>query len=216
MNITEEILFENDGSGLWTMQVDFIEMIELMTLDDEELFNGINWEKGVDTIIDLKEFQDADWDISEMNTDVFKDMQVSMKLNSSKSIALLNMEYPFRSLEDLNRVLVDFNRDMSSEPTIQAGPLGAGGKFRRRKNKYFREAIALDLKSAPTNDDSDEIYNSFIGEIEMKSIYHFPKKIRKVNIKSAIIEGKTLTVVFKAEEIMNSGMIPPLEVKLKK
>lgn len=115
MNITEEIFFENDESGLWTMKVDFIKMIELLTMDDEELFKGINWKKGVDIIIDLKEFQDADWDISEMNTDALKNMQVNMNLNSDEEIAVLYMEYPFSTLEDLNRVLVDLNRDMSGE-----------------------------------------------------------------------------------------------------
>ena len=243
-NYTEEITFYPDGSGEFLMDYDMSEaMVSVKKIGGNEA--AYKKEKKVDSILYFKDILKAKSDsiskLPQAEQDDLKSLEsMMMRVQSNYETDVFNLGFgsTFKSISEFPEILKNidrakaFNTKGSSEFSKMDGTAVAQSVNEMLKHTHFSfdgkrfsralkagyepsdEAIAeLDKEMSMMGEEGEETLNAMTYTL----VYHFPKKIKSVSNKKAVIskDKKTLTLKQNYIAMIKNSELMTLKVVLK-
>ena len=157
--ITEEISFDANGSGVYATNMDMSALMEMMKTmaGEEELARG-GLDRAIDTVIPMKRIMEESKDMSAEYKSLYAAGTMALKMNIKENIFKADMKVPFNSFEQLQKL-------MSGS--------GSGGMSEMFKKIYGKDENA---SSSPSDQGLDELNAIFDVTVNNSEI---SKKLNK-------------------------------------
>jgi hypothetical protein len=177
--INEDIVINDNGTGTYSTRMDMSALIQMMQtmMGEEELAkSGLN--RSIDTLIRLKSVLDTAKNVSDEEKRLFSDGTLNLQLDMEKSVFKTNMQLPFKSLNDLQKIMMG------------SGNNTMGSVFR----EVFSQKDSAQNPAAPKNDGFDQINNIYDVKITRHEISRSLNKKRydSVMSKPEIMQAKQM------------------------
>ncbi|HRE52603.1 MAG TPA: hypothetical protein PK339_14350 [Flavitalea sp.] len=154
--ITEEISFDANGSGVYATNMDMSALMEMMKTmaGEEELARG-GLDRAIDTVIPMKRIMEESKDMSAEYKSLYAAGTMALKMNIKENIFKADMKVPFNSFEQLQKL-------MSGS--------GSGGMSEMFKKIYGKDENASSSPSDQGLDELNAIFDVTVnnGEISKK------------------------------------------------
>ncbi len=220
---TEELTFNQDGSGKYNLNMDMSAMTAMMgTTKDSAQAEAMEKK---DTLINFKDLikeNKAEIDTmseeSKMVIESLENMKMRMQMDEAKGLFLVDMFIDFKKINEIQNIneVIAKAQSLQSEQLNEA-PSNQKTTFEYTKKMFKRkvELIKLSSEDQKKFDENKAQYAMFMAGSKYKLKYTFPKKIKKVNIKEAAIseDRKTVTYEVDFEKALNDPKSLELEVK---
>ncbi|MBU3024559.1 hypothetical protein Q4603_19705 [Zobellia galactanivorans] len=226
-NFTEEIYFNEDGTGKMDIGFDGSEMMQMMpssdstklgeVIDSTLVFKDLLREKK-DSIAQLSPEQQAELKRLEP-------FSLHMKVDADNGIMNFNMFTDFKDVSEVNDAFNAFQSASSVGPAAGSKPMPqnpANGatkvNYTFNKNKFKREAAIVDQELFQQSVDSLVSAEMFLSSSTYTFKYHFPKRIKSTNIEAATfsMDGKTMIYEVNFLDILKDPESVLIEVELEK
>ena len=225
---TETIVFNEDGSGKMSIEMDMGEMMAF----GGEVTDSIAVKK--DTLIYLKDILDEKKDsISKLSKEEqqklrrLENYEMRMKMDSEKNELLFNLAVNFKSIEKANGLLEGFGDSMSLMPSKgedlkfdadQGNSDAIGVNYSFKKDTFKRDAYIKDEEKYKMQIDSLRGSESWLQNMKYTLRYTFPKKIVKSSIDDATysLDAKTIEVTRSFVAYVKDPNVLDLEIELEK
>jgi hypothetical protein len=222
--LTEEVTFNEDGSGTYNLAID---MSAMMSMKEKNKKTGENEEirkpEKTDSIMYVKDllekYKDSLKNLSASEKafmERMKNATMRMQIDEEAEKMIMTLSSPFKSVEDLKNISEDF-RKIDKLKNVEDGkkeenPMGKmfGGmdntkvSYTFSKHKFSRKMTIIeneeeekaDEEAEKTDDKIDKGMADMMKMFGYKIIYHFPRKIKNVSYKDAMLgtDGKTLII----------------------
>lgn len=232
LDIIEEVYLNADGSGRYLITMDMSGLFSDPMMKDvfaeslkEQTGGG---ELEIDSSFAFTDLEDMPESLSAADRELIKRVTGKMQFSQSKEKGMIVIELPFKKVEEINRfteLMSQMGKD-EEESGIMSGMFGGPGGLTSSKTNYaldgrtFKrtsnaDAAALD---ALADDESMQMMKFLMADATYTSIYHFPGKVRKIEIDDAeaVVENNTVTVEMPFLEMMEKKKLPDVQVKFKK
>ena len=242
-NLTEEITFNKDGSGTFTMGYDMATLMEKMKekgLGGDEFSN----EEARDSVFYFKDvFAEVQDSISKLSLEeqkkikAMENVAVRMRMDPKNGVFDMGIGTSFKSFNELPEMLDALNeaKEMNAKNDKNYGQLGqtAIGKSsahltedvdynydgKRFSRVWKGDVSRTDEEAKKVKEEIEKMgeMKSFFEEMTYKLKYTFPRKIKSVSNKKAVIskDKKTVTLEVDFLSLVKSPELLNLEVKLK-
>jgi hypothetical protein len=225
---TETIVFNEDGSGKMSIEMDMGEMIAF----GADSTDSIAIKK--DTLIFIKDILEEKKDsISKLpeaeqrKLRRMENYEMRMKMDSEKNELLFNLGVSFKSIEKANGLLEGFGDSMSLMPNTgedlkfdadQGNSDAIAVDYSFKKGKFKREAYIKDEQMHKMQVDSLKGSESWLQNMKYTLKYTFPKKIVKSSIDDATysLDVKTIEVTRSFVAYIKDPNVLDLEIELEK
>lgn len=228
---SETIYINEDGTGKMSL---YFDGSELMQMAGSQMTGGR--EEAIDSMISVKELLSKQKiDMSKFSKEEKKQFENLGKLNmhmvmdTKKSKLNLDIFTDFDNINDLQNMYRDMNKlaELSKKSNAFGGsnPLGdinpeelTSMKYSYKNNVFKRAFKVLDKKMIDSLKGNLGQAQMILASSTYKLDYHFPRKIKSVSLKNAVIgkDGKSFTVKINFMEFMDNPEILNLEVELEK
>lgn len=225
---TETIVFNKDGSGKMSIEMDMGEMMAF----GGEVSDSIAMKK--DTLIYLKDILDEKKDsISKLSKEEqqklrrLENYEMRMKIDSDTNEMLFNLAVNFKSIEKATGLLEGFGDSMSLMPSTgedlkfdadQGSSDAIGVAYSFKKDTFKRDAYIKDEEKYKMQIDSLKGSESWLKNMKYTLKYTFPRKIVKSSIDDATysLDAKTISVTRSFVAYMKDPNVLDLEIELEK
>lgn len=105
--INEEIVIDDKGRGTYATRMDMsalIQMMQTMVGEEELAKSGMN--RGIDTIIYMKDMMDTAKNITAEEKRLYKEGSMKLQMNLQQNIFKSDMNFPFSSYNDLKALMM--------------------------------------------------------------------------------------------------------------
>jgi hypothetical protein len=230
--IKEEITFNKDGSGEYQMLIDMGRFLEFGKKMDSKKKDSLSKEKKPvvkDSLFKFSDFlnenKDSIANLPKKERELLKgleDVIVKIHMDEPKGEMTVAYFYPFQKPSDLTNIMQRFEKiENNSKKTGLAEDFlnnlpKTSVEYKFSKKKFHRKVKVLKTKN---EDEKTEQENKKIKEIlpmfHYKLVYHFPKKIKSVSYKDALLstDGKTLIIDIPFDKIAENPKLLDFEVK---
>ncbi|MEP2056992.1 MAG: hypothetical protein ABJJ05_04260 [Maribacter litoralis] len=226
-NFTEEIYFNENGSGKMSIAFDGGEMLQMLpetdstkleeVIDSTLVFKDLLIEKK-DSIAKLSPEQQA-------KLKRLEPFKLHMKVDAENGIMNFDMYTDFKNVTEVNDAFNSFQSASAIGP-IAGGKSMPGGateeatqvKYSFKRNKFKRETIILDQTLFANSIDSLAGAEMFLSGSTYTFKYHFPRRVKSTNIEEATfsMDGKTMVHEVNFLEMMKDPESMVIEVELEK
>ena len=209
---TEEIVFNNDGSGKYNVKMDGSSFMAMA--GDQALASGLgeNQLKDIDTTLVfkqlLKEHQDS---ISKLSAEKQKEWQklenlvIQMKLKTAQKQFLVSLDNNFKNITDLQDVtkMLHSLQNLEGKEGQQAQEFtkmienNAEVSYNYSPKKFTRTTKVLAKDKKEDESDSPDMTKMLFQSSSYVMRYSFPKKIKKVSNAEALFSEDKKTVTLK-------------------
>ena len=218
LEITETVEIKEDGSGVFTNTTDMSQMIDMLAAVGGEEFEKMK-EKTVDSTFSMRDRIDSAKNLTAEEKALLADGKVNFKMDAKEKIFNIQMQYPFRNLASLEKLLVAVNKNSAGPSSIMNNVMAdddadkdtdAEDSGMEEMMKVFEYTITKDkvkrtinkdvlkkLKDDPKNQQLNEAAGMGI-EINYTMVYKFPKPIKKVDNPKATVSDDRKTVKLSA------------------
>ncbi len=224
--VSEEIYFNKDGSGIYNLKMDMNGMAKMMKgLAENDSIQYKRAPEKSDTIILFA-------DILKMNNDSIvklpkedreflesmKDAKMHIHLDEAKDEMFLNYEIPFKKIEDLTNIEKKFNKLNSYNNKGVKGmgnEMFPGYQISYKFNKRGFHRVVKKIKDVENKQVLQD--TKMLNMIQYEIIYHFPYKIDNVSYKDALIgaDGKSLHIKVPLDSLIKNPKMLDFEVKFR-
>jgi hypothetical protein len=238
--LTEEVTFNEDGSGTYNLAIDMSAMMSMKenkkTGENEE----VRKPEKTDSIIYVKDllekYKDSIKNLSASEKafmERMKNATMRMQIDEEAEKMIMTLSSPFKSVEDLKNISEDF-RKIDKLKNVEDGkkeenPMGKmfGGmdntkvsytfskyKFSRKISIIENEEEKADKEANKTDEKIDKSMADMMKMFGYKIIYHFPVKIKNVSYKDAMLgtDGKTLIIQTTLDKIVKNPKLLEFDV----
>jgi hypothetical protein len=225
---TETLIFNEDGSGKMSVEMD---MGEMMAFGGEAM-DTVGTK--MDTLIFIKDILEAKKDsISKLSAAEQKKLKkmenyrMQIKMDSDANMLLFKLLADFKSVEEVSDLLDGFGDSMDLMPgtgkdlkfdseSQSADAMGVDYSF--KNGKFKRDAYIKNKEEHKAQIDSLKGVESWLEHMKYSLKYTFPKKIVKSSIDDATysLDAKTIEVSRSFVDYMKDPDILDLEVELEK
>lgn len=104
--INEDITINDNGSGIYSTKMDMsalLQMMQSMASEEEIQNSGLN--RSIDTVISLKSIMDTAKDVTPEQRRLFQEGTMKMKIDLKENIFNADVNFPFKSLADLQMLM---------------------------------------------------------------------------------------------------------------
>ena len=104
--INEDITINENGSGNYSTRMDMsalLQMMQSMASEEEIQKSGLN--RSIDTLISLKSIMDTAKDVTPEQRRLFQDGTMKMKIDLKENVFNADVNFPFKSLADLQALM---------------------------------------------------------------------------------------------------------------
>lgn len=226
-NFTEEIYFNEDGTGKLNIGMDGSEMLQMLppsdstqmeeVIDSTLVFKDLLLEKK-DSIAQLSPEQQAE-------LKKLEPFSLHMKMDAGEGIMNFDMFADFEDVSEINDAFNAFQSATNIGPSAGSKPMpknpGDGATkvdYTFNGNTFRREAAILDQELFEQSVDSLESAEMFLGSSTYTFKYHFPRRIKSTNIEEATfsMDGKTMIYEVNFLDILKDPESVLIEVELEK
>tara|TARA_R110002126_G_scaffold122273_2_gene263940 strand:+ start:35 stop:772 length:738 start_codon:yes stop_codon:yes gene_type:complete len=226
-NFTEEIYFNEDGTGNMSISFDGGEMIQMLPSTD-----STQLDKAIDSTVVFKDLlRDKKDSISQLSAEEqaklkrLEPFSLHMKVEPESGIMNFDMYTDFKEVSEVNDAFNAFQHASSVGPIAggQSMPENATEETTKvnysfKKNKFKRETVILNQELFDKTIDSLAGSEMFLSSSTYTFKYHFPKRIKSTNIEEATfsMDGKTMIHEVNFLEMMKDPKSILIEVELGK
>ena len=221
---TEEITFDQSGSGKYDLKMDMSGMMGMMSSMKDSTENQLP--EKMDTIINMKDLLESNnTSISSLSAsekeiyNTIKDMRVHSKMDTEAELFTLKFLYDFKNASDLNDIQEKVKRaqKLQENKVEEVAPTNQKVTYSYSKKKFSRNVELLKLTSEQQAKFDEDLEQSamFMGSSKYIIKYNFPKKIKSTNLKGAVISenGKTLTYETQMDNLLKNPKSLEFEIK---
>jgi len=231
--LTEEVTFDKNGSGTYSLNVDMGQMMSMMK----------NMGKGKDSLKVNKKPEKKDTvisvaDILEKNKDslkslskeekkalyALKDAKIHIAMDEANDKMLMQYTIPFKNVNELSNInkklkkLNSLNKNKKKNNIDDLEKTMPQDKVSYTFNKHkFRRIVTPASKSKEKDsvDEDNAKMQQMLGMFKYKLVYHFPYKIKSVSYKDALLtaDGKTLIIEMQLGKLVKNPKLLDFEVK---
>jgi len=226
-NFTEEIYFNENGSGKMSIAFDGGEMLQMLPETD-----STKLEEVIDSTLVFKDLligkKDSIAKLSPEQQAKLKRLEpfkLHMKVDAENGIMNFDMYTDFKNVTEVNDAFNSFQSASAIGP-IAGGKSMPGGateeatqvKYSFKRNKFKRETIILDQTLFANSIDSLAGAEMFLSGSTYTFKYHFPRRVKSTNIEEATfsMDGKTMVHEVNFLEMMKDPESMVIEVELEK
>lgn len=218
IQIDEEVEIRENGSGQMNVHTDMSQLFEMLksfTSQEDLAKQGID--RAVDTTVYMKDVVDTATNITSENKALLREGKLHVNMNMQQNIFNMDMNYPFKSLEDANKLYAAINKNGMNANLLKglnpnAGAAGGGendnggldkistmydvviskGKYSRTLNKARFDSLANDPKIQEAKG-----MMAMMGEMSMNLKVTLPKPVKSVSNPKATLSPDKKTVFLK-------------------
>lgn len=226
-NFTEEIYFNENGTGKMSISFNGGEMMQMLPQTD-----STQLDKAIDSTIVFKDFLREKKDsISKLSMEQQEKLErlepfsLHMKVEPENGIMNFDMYTDFKDVSEVNDAFNAFQNASSVGP-IAGGQSMPGNateettkvNYTFKKNKFKRETVILNKELFEKSIDSLASAEMFLSGSTYTFKYHFPKRVKSTNIEEATfsIDGKTMIHEVNFLDMMKNPESLMIEVELEK
>lgn len=214
----EEIEIQPDGSGKYNLDMDGSGLMSMIPKD------SLKNEKNIDTIFSMKkiiaEQKDSISKLSTIEQEKIKKMEnfnMRMRMNYETKQFLFSMHSDFKKVNELQDAFANLNSIQGmNKKKDKNNPLGEapGGSFANNNSvltfsydgkKFVRKVVVNKKEVKKVENDSVDPYTMIYDASKYVLKYHFPKKVKKITVPSALFseDRKTITIEYPFKEYMD-------------
>lgn len=229
INMVEEMYLNRDGSGKYTLTFDmsglfsdpFMKGMMEESLKGEEKPGLFGFKEGedmeLDTVIYFKDMP-AEEKQKLDRPDFWNKVVMRMTMSESQKKFVTTLELDFDDVGDIDYFYKNLdklgnNSQLGGELMGPGGFLGGGALFELKKKRLTR--LSTEKPENLMKGDEMEFVKMFFGSSSYKTIYHLPGKVKKVTLKGAEVNGKTVTVNTPFLELIEGKANQEGEIKFK-
>lgn len=181
----EEVTFNKDGSGNYSMTIDMSEMADMLksVMSSSQIDNEMDLFGTMDSTLQetVKELRQFDGITNVRHTSVNYVFEIA---------------YDFASVEALNKVNNREGSDQSSMGLVSKGPAFSWSKKLLEREDTPMDDMMKELKGDESQEQMLEMARMMMADAEYTTIYHMPGKVKKMTNESASlsIDKKTVTL----------------------
>ncbi|MEM1218121.1 MAG: hypothetical protein AAGH79_04385 [Bacteroidota bacterium] len=204
VDFLEELFMNKDGTGTYRFTID---VSALMDLDMNQLQEMMGQQGGEATPeLDLPESMDSTINFASIageqlksleRPEVFENAKMDIKMNKANKELIFALNLDFEDIADI----AYFNENMGKiageglEGMAGLGGLAGGANMLfTKKGKTITRESPGETPDIPMEGQEMEMLKMFLASATYKSVYHFPKKVKKTTMQGAFIDGNTLTL----------------------
>ena len=222
---TEEISIHKNGSGVYNLRVDMSAMTKAIKEMNTQDSLAKPMQK-MDSIIYIKDIlaqkKDSLAKLSQAerkSLEALKDLKIHIQSDEEKGVMLLDFTKEFRNLKDLDKIKTDLEKARQ----LQDNKGGATDVVENHDVYYsydgkhfFRKVVLRELSESQQEKYNTQLESQqmFLGGSMFELVYHFPKKIQKVNYKEAQFseDRKTLRIRVPMDSLSRNPRLLDLKV----
>lgn len=228
-NFTEEIHFKEDGSGKLNIHFDGNEMMAMLASMDS---TGTP-EKAIDSTLVFKDLLEEKKDSiaklppeEQAKLKKLEPFSIRMVMDEEKGMMNFDMFSEFKKVEEVNDAFNAFQEASSLGPA--PGPSGQAPmknnepttqvNYTFENNNFTRTISIIDQERFEKGLDSLQGAEMFLSGSTYTFKYHFPKRIKNVNVEGATfsMDGKTMIYEVNFMDMMKDPESIAIEVELEK
>jgi len=233
--MTEEVTFDRNGSGTYSLNVDMGQMMSMMKgmekgKDKDSLKVDKKPEKK-DTIILVSDILEKNKDslknLSKEEKEALyalKDAKIHIAMDEAKDKMLMQYIIPFKNVNDLSNInkklkklnSLNKNKRKNNIDDLEKSMPEAKVQYTFNKHKFRRIVMpAPKSKEKDSVKKDDDKMQQMLGMFKYKLVYHFPYKIKSVSYKDALLtaDGKTLIIEMPMDKLVENPKLLDFEVK---
>lgn len=226
-NFTEEIYFNENGSGKMSISFDGGEMLQMLPETD-----STKLEKAIDSTLVFKDLliekKDSIAKLPLEEQEKLKRLEpfkLHMNVDPDKGIMNFDMFTEFNKVSEVNDAFNSFQSASSIGPIAGGNAMPGGApeeatkvNYTFKKNKFKRETVILDQTLFERSIDSLAGAEMFLSSSTYTFKYHFPRRVKSTNIEEATfsMDGKTMVHEVNFLEMMKDPESVVIEVELEK
>ena len=230
--LTEEITFNQDGSGDYKLTIDMSAMMAMKgNSKNQDSTQTSPKNKKIDSIINFndiaKKYKDSVKTLSADEKELMKRMQnlqVHIQVDDEAKKMLMSFNLPFKSASEIQNI----QKDLKQVDKMQKGKKASKNMFGDVKktdvkytfnaHEFTRTIVVKENKNKKDAVKKEEKKDTQMADMmkmfTFKMIYHFPKKIKHVSYKDAMLgtDGKTLIIQTSLDKIDSDSDLKKLRV----
>jgi hypothetical protein len=231
IDIQEDISIKKDGTGQLTVNTDMSQLLDLMQtyLGKDEMDKQLP-NRSMDTTIWLKDVLDTAKDLSAQKKVLVQNASIRMQLNMDKKVFRFDMHFPFKNLNDLQKLYVSMNdgslgtnnlfkglasakpQDVAATDSSQAGipdmnQFNAIYDFQARDGLLSRKLNQQKWKELQQDQQFGQMKDAAnMGiQIPYTLTIHLPRPVKKIDNALAVLseDKKTVTIKYNITEVFD-------------
>lgn len=226
-NFTEEIYFNNDGSGKMSIGFDGSEMMSMIPPSD-----SLEMDEVIDSTLVFKDFlrekKDSIAQLSREEQEKLKKLEpfsMHMVVDAPNGVMNFEMFSDFKNVSDVNDAFNAFQNASTMGPSAsdQSVPQNSGNdatevSYSFEDNRFFRNTKIKDREMFQKSMDSLQSAEMFLGGSTYTFRYHFPKRVKSTNVEGATfsMDGKTMIYEVNFLDMLKDPESINIEVELEK
>lgn len=228
--VNEEIEVQENGSGKFSLNMDMGKLLEMMQafMPAEELEKA-NLGRVQDTTIQMKDLVDTAASVSADKKSIFRDGSMRMQMNMNEKLFKVNMQYPFKSAENLQKLYENMGEGSSGlgsllknlnpnaaasgvEPDLKQissyfDLIADKSSLSRKLNKDRYSNLATDSSMQQMKQMGE--MSGGLGEVKMNTVIKLPRAAKKISgttaklasDKKSVILNNSLLDIFEHPEV---------------
>lgn len=222
--MNEEIEVSDNGSGTFSLNMDMGKLVEMMQafMPAEEMSKA-DLQNPKDTTIQMKSILDSSSSISQESKALLRDGSMRLQMNMKEKLFKVNMHYPFKNAESLQKLyssmgegasgLGEIMKGMNPEAGASMGGqqpdmkqissyfdlVSSKGNLSRKLNKEKYAGLATDPMMQQMKQMGE--MGGGLGEVIMKTTIKLPKAAKKITGSKATLSSDKKSV------LLNNNML---------
>jgi hypothetical protein len=218
MDTREELEIKKDGSGTLVMKTDLSKMLEMMksfaSADDLQK-QGLD--KAFDTTMLMKDYLDTAQSVPADKKALLRDGKVHLVMNVNEAIGKFDMQFPFRSSDQLQELYASLNSSDGGLKNMFEGigkgrqmPMGGGGDSSAKGQGNDRSmpqiasvydiTVKDGLYSRKVN---KERYDSFISAIKLEELKQMSSMMGQMNYTLSVKLSRPIKRVSNSKAVLS-------------
>ncbi len=224
-HFTEEITIRKNGSGIYNLKIDMSDMtkaIKEMNAQDsvEKPLQNIDSTIYFKDILTQKKDSLSKLSQGERETlEALKDVKLHIKVDEAKGLMLMDFTKAFSDLKDLDKIKdkIEKAHQLQENKIDTTGTIENHDIYYSYDGKHFLRKVVLRTLSESQQERFDAQLQSqqmFLAGSEFELVYHFPKKIKKVNLEHVQFsdDRKTLRIRVPMDSLSRNPALLNLKV----
>jgi hypothetical protein len=218
--MNEELTVQENGSGALSINMDMGQMLDMMKafMPPEELEKA-NFGQVRDTTINMKDLVDTSKSLTTENKALLHDGTLRMQMNMQEKLFKINMHYPFKNMDNLQKLYTSLGSGTSGLGDLMKGmqgnapSMGGGGQpdmkgvssyfdLVTKKNSITRK-LNKEKYAALMNDTMMQQVKQMgsmgggLGEVKMNTVIKLPAAAKKVTGSKAELSTDKKTLLLR-------------------
>ncbi len=206
-DITEDIVIQKDGSGVYTYTTDMSELYKnemMMSMLKADNNDGKNPLPDMDSVIYGKNMAAKD---KGDQPAIWNKVTTRIQSNEKKKKLMVTVTLPFSDLSEITYLMKNLNKATQSmnKEGGGSGTSGLTGVMNGIPVSYSLKGKTLERVSEKMKEEDDEqmsMMKMFLADAKYKVVYHFPGKVKSTSVKGASMDGNTITKEAKLLDLM--------------